>query len=92
MSTSFTHHPIFNFRRIIAESSLGGEFLKIMEKFFSYRMAIVQVKPDETNDEAWLRHLGKHPEDTDAKIRVFNRHNERINLGNRQMIKAAKRR
>lgn len=41
-------------------------------KYFSYRMAIIQVQVGETNDEAWQRHLTKTPNDINATIRVFN--------------------
>lgn len=36
------------------------------------KMAVVQVKPGETNKEAWKRHLNDHPYDAEAKIKVFN--------------------
>jgi hypothetical protein len=36
------------------------------------KMAVVQVKPGETNKEAWNRHLKDHPADADAMIKVFN--------------------
>lgn len=39
-----------------------------------YHMAIVMVKPGESNEEAWLRYLKKNPEARGAKIKIFNRH------------------
>lgn len=44
-----------------------------MEKYLKPRMAIVEVRHEETYEEAWLRHLAKHPEDANVHIRVFNR-------------------
>jgi hypothetical protein len=41
-------------------------------KFFDYRMAIIQVRAGETNEEAWRRHLMEAPDDIYATIRVFN--------------------
>jgi hypothetical protein len=41
-------------------------------KYFSYRMAIIQVKVGETNEEAWQRHVMKTPDDIYATIKVFN--------------------
>ena len=42
-------------------------------KYFSYRMAIIQVEPRETPEEAWHRHLADHPGDINATIKVFHR-------------------
>jgi hypothetical protein len=41
-------------------------------KYFDYRLAIIQVRVGETNDEAWHRHLMETPDDIYATIRVFN--------------------
>ena len=41
-------------------------------KYVYYRMAIIQVRVGETNDEAWQRHLTETPNDINATIRVFN--------------------
>jgi hypothetical protein len=41
-------------------------------KYFYYRLAIIQVRVGETNDEAWQRHLMEAPDDIYASIRVFN--------------------
>ncbi len=41
-------------------------------KFFYYRMAIIEVRTGETNDEAWRRHLTETPDDINVTIRVFN--------------------
>ncbi len=41
-------------------------------KYFYYRLAIIQVRAGETNDEAWHRHLMETPDDIHATIRVFN--------------------
>jgi hypothetical protein len=36
------------------------------------KMAVVQVKPGETNKDAWYRHLKDYPNDANAMIKVFN--------------------
>jgi hypothetical protein len=36
------------------------------------KMAVVQVQPGESNNEAWNRHLKDHPHDVHAMIKVFN--------------------
>jgi hypothetical protein len=36
------------------------------------KMAVVQVQPGESNQEAWSRHLQDHPHDVNAMIKVFN--------------------
>ena len=41
-------------------------------EYFYYKLAIIQVRAGETNDEAWHRHVMETPEDIDATIRVFN--------------------
>ena len=46
---------------------------EIVEKYFYYRMAVVQMEPRESTEEAWDRHLADHPGDVYANIKVFNR-------------------
>jgi hypothetical protein len=41
--------------------------------FFHSLVAIIQVKPGETNQQAWSRHLIRNPEEANAKIKIFNR-------------------
>ena len=41
-------------------------------KYFAFRMAIIQVKVGENNQEAWQRHLIEVPGDIHATIKVFN--------------------
>ncbi|MEJ2672197.1 MAG: hypothetical protein P8168_08360 [Deltaproteobacteria bacterium] len=36
------------------------------------RLAIVEVRPGETREDSWQRHLTDHPEAKNANIRVFN--------------------
>lgn len=36
------------------------------------RIAVVQVRQGESNQEAWNRHLEEHPHDANAMIKVFN--------------------
>jgi hypothetical protein len=46
---------------------------EIVEKYFYYRMAVVEMEPRESTEEAWDRHLADHPGDVYANIKVFNR-------------------
>ena len=52
-----------------------------MEKFLEMKeiaaslgvkMAVVQVKLGESNQEAWNRHLKENPEDASATVKIFN--------------------
>ena len=36
------------------------------------KMAVVQVKLGESNQEAWNRHLKENPEDASATVKIFN--------------------
>jgi hypothetical protein len=36
------------------------------------KMAVVQVKPGESNQEAWNRHLTQKPGDASATVKIFN--------------------
>jgi hypothetical protein len=54
---------------IPANSHLPQE---IMERYFYCRLAVVQMEPRESNEEAWDRHLAEHPGDVYANIKVFN--------------------
>jgi hypothetical protein len=36
------------------------------------KMAVVQVKPGESNRDAWSRHLRDNPHDAGAMVKVFN--------------------
>lgn len=48
----------------------GKDWLK---KIFDVRLVVVEVRPEESEEEAWSRHLTEHPRDIYANIRVFNR-------------------
>jgi hypothetical protein len=49
---------------------------------FDMKMAVVQVKPGESNKDAWSRHLKDNPHDAGAMIKVFNQPQikKRLNL------------
>jgi hypothetical protein len=38
-----------------------------------YHLVIVNLKPGETSETAWHRHVEQNPDDINANIRVFNR-------------------
>jgi hypothetical protein len=44
-----------------------------VEKYFSCRIAIIEMRPGETKEDAWSRHLGWYPEDFYADIKIFSR-------------------
>ena len=44
-----------------------------LEKYFNIRMAIIEIRLEETKEEAWYRHLAEHPEDLYANLKIFNR-------------------
>lgn len=51
---------------------------ELLQKIFNINLAVIEVRPGETEDEAWNRHLTEHPGDLNANIRVFNRHPIRV--------------
>jgi hypothetical protein len=42
-------------------------------RYLNCRVAIVDLGPGESKEEAWARHLAGHPEDSYADIKIFNR-------------------
>lgn len=50
------------------------ETVKHGRQYPGCRLAIVVVQCEETDEEAWRRHLSLHPEDRNADIRIFHRH------------------
>ena len=42
-------------------------------RYFDVRLAIIEVRPGETGEEAWNRHVKEYPEQSNAKVRIFNR-------------------
>lgn len=44
-----------------------------LQKILNIRMVIIEMRPEETEEEAWSRHLTERPGDHNANIRVFNR-------------------
>jgi hypothetical protein len=36
------------------------------------KLAVVQVKPGESSQEAWIRHLAENPGDISATVKIFN--------------------
>lgn len=49
--------------------------MKELEDFaaaLEIKMAVVEVKPGESNREAWSRHLVDNPHDAGAMVKVFN--------------------
>ena len=47
-----------------------------IERYFYCRIAIVELSPGESKEDAWLLHLLEHPEDTYADIKIFNRNSQ----------------
>ena len=44
-----------------------------VERYLNCRVAIVEIGPGETKEDAWARHLAGRPEDFYATIKIFNR-------------------
>lgn len=44
-----------------------------VERYFHCRIAVIEMKPGESKEGAWLRHMAGHPEDSYANIKIFNR-------------------
>ena len=41
--------------------------------YFAVQVAVVEARPGESNEEAWRRHVRQHPEDRQARVKIFNR-------------------
>jgi len=52
-----------------------GMWLSRLKGYFNVRLAIIEVRPGETPEDSWKRHLTDNPEANCANIRVFNRTN-----------------
>jgi hypothetical protein len=44
------------------------EFVEIL----GVKMAVVEVKPSESDEDAWNRHLKENPDDASAMLKIFN--------------------
>ncbi len=44
-----------------------------LERFCQCRIAIIEIRPGETKEVAWSRHLAQNPEDSHAHVKIFNR-------------------
>lgn len=44
-----------------------------LKNYFDVSLAIIEVRPGETGEEAWNRHVKEYPEQSNAKVRIFNR-------------------
>ena len=52
------------------------EKFRKMEEFaasLGVKMAVVQVKSGESNQEAWNRHLKEYPDDASAMVKIFSK-------------------
>ena len=50
-----------------------GKWFSRLKEYFNVRLAIIEVRPGETREDSWIRHLADHPEAQYANIKVFNR-------------------
>ncbi len=50
----------------------NGEKFPELIRVFNTSLVIVQVKKGESQDQAWQRHVKKHPADRAAIVKVFN--------------------
>jgi hypothetical protein len=44
-----------------------------IERYFHCRVAVIEMRPGESKEDAWSLHLLEHPEDAYVDIKVFNR-------------------
>jgi hypothetical protein len=51
-----------------------GKFREMEEfaEMLGVKMAVIQVKPGESDQEAWHRHLQENPGDASAMVKIFN--------------------
>jgi hypothetical protein len=42
-------------------------------EYFPMHLAIVEARSEESNEEAWRRHLIHNPQDHMANVKIFNR-------------------
>jgi|GEM_PF-659466 hypothetical protein len=52
-----------------------GIWLSRLKGYFNVRLAIIEVRPGETQEDSWKRHLTDNPEANYANIKIFNRTN-----------------
>ncbi len=52
-----------------------GKWLSRLKEYFNVRLVIIEVRPGETREDSWKRHVMDHPEAEYAKIKIFNRAN-----------------
>jgi hypothetical protein len=50
-----------------------GIWLSRLKGYFTVRLAIIEVRPGETREDSWKRHLTDNPEANYANVKVFNR-------------------
>ncbi|MFI5329536.1 MAG: hypothetical protein ACHQ2F_00655 [Desulfobaccales bacterium] len=50
-----------------------GKWFSRLKDYFHVRLAIIEVRPGETREDAWIRHLADHPEAKYANVKIFNR-------------------
>lgn len=48
-------------------------WLNRLKGYFNVRLVIIEMRPGETREDSWKRHLIDHPEGEYADIRIFNR-------------------
>lgn len=45
-----------------------------VERYFYCQVVVIEIRPGESKEDAWFRHIVEHPEDAYADIKVFNRY------------------
>ena len=56
----------------ISKEIKEGVWLSRIKAYFNVRQVIIEVRPGETPEDAWKRHVIDHPEARSANIKVFN--------------------
>jgi hypothetical protein len=67
---------LLGWKMLIMRSSKAiekGIWLNRLKEYFNVRLVIIEVRPGETWEDSWIRHLSDHPEAKYANIKIFNR-------------------
>jgi hypothetical protein len=54
---------------------LESEYQPVLAKYLNIKLAVVEVRNGENQEEAWRRHLADHPESASVHIKILHHHN-----------------
>jgi hypothetical protein len=47
----------------------------VLARYLNIKLAVVEVRNGESQEEAWRRYLADHPVDASVRIKIFHYHN-----------------